>query len=98
MTMHYNFEEIDTHTSTLGGIVDKLQTHTQHIKSVQTDLLNSGFFGAGADGYDTVTKELTTKLLAYQDSLSSLKGAIGTASNDMFLTDTNNGKGFAGIG
>ncbi|MEV6072978.1 WXG100 family type VII secretion target [Nocardia sp. NPDC052001] len=95
--MLYNFEEIETHTSNLGGIIGKMEQHTQHVVSVQRDLMDSGFFGSAASGYDSVVTEITTRLENYKGSLDRLKGAIGTASNDMQLVDTNNGRGFAGI-
>ncbi|WP_330179416.1 WXG100 family type VII secretion target [Nocardia sp. NBC_01503] len=95
--MLYNFEEIDTHTSQLGGIIDKMEQHTAHISAVRQDLLNSGFFGSAATGYDDVMTQLNTRLTQYQSSLAQLKGAIGSSSDLMRITDTNNGKGFAGI-
>ncbi|WP_067694211.1 WXG100 family type VII secretion target [Nocardia jejuensis] len=95
--MLYDFVAINTHTTRLGAILDAMEQNRIHLIRIKQNLLDCGFTGAGATGYDSVTTELNAKLDDYGASLAKLRTAIGTAASRMQLVDENNGKGFYGI-
>ena len=97
--MEFNFKLVDAHTASLQTIHKGMLANLDHLQQLKNSL-EAEFSGAGATGYSDLMKQFQGKIDEYNATVGRIQGAIDETAGGqgfMAITDSDAGKGFAGI-